>query len=227
MAGIDSFTKLLLHFDGADASVFFGDSATGKALTTYGNAQIDTAQSKFGGASGLFDGTGDLIDFPDTPDVDMAAGDFTVDFWIRTAQTTDGMLCGQSSNAGSDIAFYFRINSTANKMTFYIYDTAGRSVVSATSINNGNWHHIAGVRYSNEMKLYINGVSEGTPVGSLGTIPDRTTRFAIGRMGEYDGVYFNGWIDEFRISKGIARWTANFTPPTKAYSRDSDFFLFM
>ncbi|MDI6787615.1 MAG: hypothetical protein QME51_04520, partial [Planctomycetota bacterium] len=78
----DAYTKALLHFDGTDASTTFIDES-GKIWTRYGNAQIDTAQSKFGGASGLFDGAGDYITTPDHNDFNLGSGNFTVDLRVR------------------------------------------------------------------------------------------------------------------------------------------------
>ena len=82
---VDEYTKLLLHCDGADGSTTFIDSATGKTITASGNAQIDTAQYKFGGASGLFDGTNDFLYTPNHADFTFGTGDFTIDFWVRLA----------------------------------------------------------------------------------------------------------------------------------------------
>ena len=106
----DSYTVALLHFNGADASTTFIDES-GKTWTASGNAQIDTAQSKFGGASGLFDGTGDSITTPDHADFDVGSGDFTVDFWMRQNTAWTGGVLGQYS--GSDFS------------PFMIYNNAG------------------------------------------------------------------------------------------------------
>jgi hypothetical protein len=85
-AGSDGYTVVLLHMNGSDASTTFTDNAfggLGHTWTANGNAQIDTAQSKFGGASGLFDGNGDYISTPDSDDFFFSAGDFTFDTWVR------------------------------------------------------------------------------------------------------------------------------------------------
>lgn len=82
-----------------------------------------------------------------------------------------------------------------------------------------DWHHIAQVRYGNTMTLYIGGVAQTTTANVTGiTCANSPNKVAIGRRGESNSLYWNGWLDEFRFSKGIARWTANFTPPTMAYS---------
>ncbi len=221
--GLDSDVKLLLHLDGADAATTTTDASdSGHVATFVASAQLDTAQKKFGTSSLLLNGSTDYITFPDHADWNFGSGDFTIDFWIKSTQATGALVCGQLNNAGGDLSFYFYLNLTANKITFRVQDTSGHSVTSTTSVNDGAWHHITGVRYNDEMKLYINGVSEGTPIGSLGTVPNRSTLLAIGRGGEYNGLYYDGWVDEFRISKGVARWTANFTIPTVAYFLDTN-----
>lgn len=216
----DSYTKLLLHCDGTDASTTFtDDSGTGKVTTAVANAQIDTAQSKFGGASCLLDGTGDYLSIPDNDDFCFGALDFTVDFWIR--RNEDGVnryLCGQSDAAGANRAFEMTFLSANTIICRWWAGGVNKDVSSSpnTITNDSNWHHVAVVRYGNNLVLYIDGVG-GTAKDITGLTNDNSnTIFAIGAMGLYAD-YTNGWIDEFRISKGIARWTGNFTPPTNRH----------
>lgn len=222
MAVDDSYTKSLLHFDGADGSNTFTDES-GKTWTAHGNAQIDTAQSKFGGASGLFDGTGDYIDTPDHADWSMGSNDFTVDFWIRR----NAINARQWVFGNMDSSSYFTTASFGagiqadNKVEIIVVrdnSTLVQPISSGTITSTSAWNHIAIVRYGNTVTLYINGVADGTGDVTGWTVKDSSSKFTIGRPGEYNGLYWNGWIDEFRISKGIARWTSNFTPPSKAYA---------
>jgi hypothetical protein len=97
------------------------------------------------------------------------------------------------------------------------YNTAFRALVSTTTMSDtATWHHIAVVGSSGTIKIYIDGVAQGN-TAAQGTIIDSSSSYGVGRAGDYSGLYFNGWIDEFRVSKGIARWTSNFTPPTAPY----------
>jgi len=226
MAGNDSYTVSLLHMNGADASVVFTDGAFGgtHTWTTYGNAQIDTAQSKFGGASGLFDGAGDYIDTPDSTDWTMGSGDFTVDAWIKIFSLwVQQALIGQcnSEGVGNSVSFQLLVGSDNKPWGRVFY--GGMSYVTALkndALSANTWYHIALVRYGANLTIYVNGVPGGT-VGNIGTqtLNDSATKLAVGRVGEYAGNYFNGWIDELRISKGIARWTADFSSslPTGEY----------
>lgn len=216
--GYDIYTKAMLHMNGSDGSVTFGDEIS-KVWTANGNAQIDTAQFKFGAASGLFDGAGDYVDTPDHVDFDVGSGDFTIDFWVKRNSTGAAYVCGQADSA-------FNVSSESVKIWFGASNTVNGSitqgstaynVTSTATITDTNWHHIAIVRSGNSLKIYIDGINDGTRDVTGITANNSSYKFAIGRPGEFNGVYFNGWIDEFRFSKGIARWTANFTPPTSEY----------
>ena len=210
------YTKLLLHLNGTDGGTTLTDSShSNHSVTAVGNAQLDTAQSKFGGASGLFDGTGDYLTVPDSADFAFGDGNFTIDFWLRF-------------NATSGTQFFFdHYTNDNNRQLFYSSGTGGeyRNIIGGIVKTDlsvadfgfvaGNWYHIAIVRNGNVWTMYKNGTSIAT-VTETTTFPDYTGNFTIGAY--YDGSSgFNGWIDEFRISKGVARWTANFTPPTAEY----------
>ncbi len=89
--GVDPNVDLLLHFTGADASTTFTDSSPSpKTFTAVGNAQIDTAQKKFGSASAQFDGSGDCIHTPDTAHLELGSGDWTLDFWVKFNDVAGG-----------------------------------------------------------------------------------------------------------------------------------------
>ena len=214
MAGLDSYVKLLLHCDGTDAATSFPDSsASAHTVTANGNAQVDTAQSKFGGASGLFDGTGDYLSVPDSADWDFGSGDFTIDMWIRpTSVSGFKMLYSQYVSDPSRQLLYIENG------TLKFYAAGSISVAfSGGSVVIDVWQHIALVRNGDTWKLYIDGVSGGSTTVS-GTLPDLAALITIGKQ-DWTGneFYYVGHNEEIRVSKGIARWTTNFTPPTAAY----------
>lgn len=224
----DDYTKVLLHFDGADASTSVTDAAFGASethtWTASGDAQIDTAASKFGGASGLFDGTGDYWSTPDSTDFTLGTDDFTIDFWFNcTAPAgTARRICGQADGSGTASTISFSIRrSTANVIASGVVFGSTEFGVSTTStftdaVNTG-WHHYALVRNGANLTVYIDGVQEATRADLSGAPNDSANALSIGRLGEAAGFEWLGWIDEFRLSVGIARWTANFTPPTAPY----------
>jgi hypothetical protein len=222
LAGIDSFAKLVLHCDGVDASTTFTDSSLSpKTVTANNSAQIDTAQSKFGGASGLFSvGTLDYLSVPNNTDWNLGAigsgNDWTLDFWIRfnTKTTIMGLICPQASAGGNGWQLYWDTSNLA-------LSSDGSTNTVAWNPSTATWYHVAIVKSGTTITAYIDG-------SSIGTFPDRgmnndSQNLYIGVQAQPSAgdLYFDGWLDEIRISKGIARWTANFTPPTSAYSANT------
>lgn len=227
-AGNDQYTKVLLHMDGADASTTFTDSNAGGSARTWtaaGDAQIDTAQSKFGGASGLFDGTGDYVSTPDHADFTLGSGDFTIDirFRVNDAGGAFMMLAGQTDATGAESANSAWFIGRTSGNVIYAAVTSGTTQTQVTgttqftnAVNTG-WHKAALVRTGNVLKLLVDGVQEGGNVAFSGAVNDSTASLAIGRRGDQASLYWNGWLDEFRMSVGIARWTGNHTPSALAY----------
>ncbi|HOW36576.1 MAG TPA: SpvB/TcaC N-terminal domain-containing protein [Candidatus Omnitrophota bacterium] len=221
----DPFTKLLMHADGVDGSAMFLDSSVSEhSITANGNAQIDTDQFKFNGASGLFDGAGDYLSISDSDDWNFGAGDFTVDAWIRFDSTANTQtIIGQWNDGGH---YWFITWYQPSALLFFAARngdspiTDDIQVLKSWSPVVNTWYHIALVRNENAFTLYVDGSSIGTETDDS-PIADLTGGLSIGRRG-YDGLEcFNGWMDELRISKGIARWTENFIPPTEPYSQDN------
>lgn len=209
----------LLHFDGADASTTFTDETGLRTWTAGGNAQIDTASSVFGGASGLFDGTGDYISTPAHADFDFGSGNFTIEMWVTPANLSGlKMLAGQIA-AGTYAPIRMELN--ASNYNFLISATVGgpwvggTTTLSAPATGAGTADHVAFVRNGSTFTLYVNGVSKGTRTHS-GALYSSTDQMRFGATNS-DAYSHNGWIDEARITKGVARYTANFTPPTAAF----------
>ena len=214
----DQYTKLLLHFNGADASTTFTDE-TGKTATVAGNAQIDTAQSKFGGASGLFDGTGDNINFADSNDWNFGTSDFTIDFWIRFNSAID---CNPISQFVDGSNYWLvLIYITDGKLYFYGKD-AGTSIgyfstTNAQTWNANTWYHIEIARSGSSCYMFKDGTSLAVTVTTAwGTLPDLAAPLYIGDRSD-GGNGVNGWIEEVRVSKNIARHTGSFTVKAKEY----------
>jgi len=222
----DAFTTVLLHFDGTDASTTFTDDNAGgsaKTWTAAGNAQLDTGISpKFGTASALFDGTDDAIRAADHADFTLAAGDFTIDcrFYVSGGAGASRFVWGQSDSGAGAATTSTRVGlNTSNQLVAGAFvGSTLFSVTSTTTFTAAGWHHLAFVRTGDTLKLFIDGVQEGGDVAITGSINDSANQFAIGALGELTVQTWNGLIDEFRYSVGVARWTSNFTPPTAAYN---------
>jgi hypothetical protein len=210
MSGNDAFAKLLLHMDGADGSTTFIDSsAAARTMTAVGNVQIDTTQSVFGGASGLFDGTGDVITAAGHADFNFT-GDFTFDCRMRmNGANNPQALIGVGGQPGGQIL----VRPTGAVLVY----AANSLIVNAGAVAFGatTWYHIAVVRVGTAWTVYRDGVSYATGT-SANTWGNATDTLEIGDTisGAFD---FGGWMDEVRLSN-IARWTADFTPPTEEYS---------
>jgi hypothetical protein len=225
--GNDSYTKVLLHFDGVDASTTFTDSNRGGSAHTWtaaGNAQIDTAQSVFGGASGLFDGVGDYTSTPDHADFALGSSDFTIELNFRI-NGSDGVqiyFAGQGdaafSAAGTSFILY---RSAAGNVHAAVSNGTTYTILSTPSLyttaSNPGWHHLEFSRSGNFAYLFIDGVLAAGPGAFSGSVPDVTNVLLVGGAGGSGSGVFNGWIDEFRLSVGIARHTAAFTVPTVSY----------
>jgi hypothetical protein len=219
--GNDSYTKSLLHMNGTDGSTTFTDSAVGGShtWTAHGDAQIDTAGYKFGGAGGLFDGNGDYLTTPDSEDFEFASYDFTIDFWYKAISTASnfGIYSRKTASGigpdGNNVA----IMDNGTNIVVYVYGTDNNPILSAASFgarSTTEFVHYALVRSGSNWRTYRNGVYVTEVTSTLGIHDSDSTSVSIG---EYANQFLHGWLDEVRISKGIARWTSNFTPPVIEY----------
>ena len=221
----DANTKYLIHCDGADASTTFTDEL-GHTVTRTGNGQVDTAQSKFGGAAYLGDGSGDNVSIADHADLDVGTGNWTIDFWLRWNGTPNNCWLFHKGHDSPNSTYTFMCQCWPGSNWIYIQINNGGTVVSAMqqswTPSADTWYHLAFVRSGTSLFLFIDGVKKTGDMSyqafaSGAACPTTTDPLKIGSY--QDASYsFKGWIDEIRISKGTARWTADFTPPTEAYT---------
>jgi hypothetical protein len=212
----------LCHGEGTDGQTTFTDSAGAKPVSRGGNTQVDTAQFKFGAASVLFDGGDDTLICTTAladPDFAFGAGDFSIDFWMRIPGIQNSQLIDFRFNVG-DLAPGIRIDSTG----VIFYDTNVNRIQSAAGVIVTNtWQHVALCRQGTSTRLFVGGTQVGsTYIGADNLIIGGTSGRPIWGA-RTDGLLdYNGWIDEMRITKGRADFTANFTPPVAAYSALGD-----
>jgi hypothetical protein len=217
--GVDAYTKLLLHLDNNVT-----DSENTPKTVTNNGVTFSSSVKKFGTHSGVFDGSSYLT-VPDSDDFAFGNGDFTIDSWVNYSDLSGHRtLCGQWPS-GSSTLWYCNHRGAEGKLEIYFQKNGAEVAyyVTQASVNftTNTWHHIAFVRSGNNCYIFADGVSKtldcstafsstdvGNPAGLL----------LIGTNREASLVNFmQGKIDELRISKGIARWTSNFTPPAGAY----------
>jgi hypothetical protein len=205
--------------NGSDGSTTFTDSNdVGRTFTAVGNAQIDTAQYKFGGASGLFDGTGDYLTAPNSADFNFGSGDFTIEAWVRLNATGQFHVVVNQS-AGSSRGWILDVTS-GDKLRLYGYITSWQELgISTTSLSTGAWYHCAATREGTSFRVFLDGVLEDTTVISGAIVAENSNLLHVGHYLLASGAhrYMNGWIDDLRITKGVARYTGNFTAPTAAF----------
>lgn len=211
---MNPITSLLLHFNGTNGSTSIIDSSPSpKSFSVASNAQLTTTDPKFGTACLLLDGSSDWIQCPGHNDFVLGSVDFTIECFIKTTDNNFALFDFYTSGQNGWQVFI----TSAGKLSFYA--ASSQVVVSSISINTGNWIHIAITRQGTSLKLWINGVQDGSVTNST-NMNYLTSIFAIGaqvanRNGAYD---LSGSVDEVHIRKGEAVYTADFTPPTNELS---------
>ena len=207
----------LLHFDQSPIL-----DQRDKTWTPAGDAHISTDQSKFGGASLRLDGAGDYISTPHSTDFNTETP-FTVECWFRAAvlPSVSGQakyLCSKLDTNTYQRGFILAINATDRP--FFTLGNGSAEVnvsdVSFPQIETDRWYHIAGTFDGTTMRLFLDGVM--LPETHVVTPANSTSgALQIGRDVNFSLRYWNGWIDDFRFTQGVARYTSNFTPPTAAH----------
>jgi YD repeat-containing protein len=218
--------SLLLHMDGANASTTYTDNAPApKPYIGAGAAQLSAAAPKYGTASLLLDGVNSSLSTPSDTVFDLGTI-YTIEFFIKPATLTPNFgvvhrgFYTTTSNTWADLSFSIRhIGSGTVRFYFYATTNANEQFIDVpNAVAPGIWKHIAMVRNGTAGQIFIDGTSAGT-ISALNTPAASTQPLKVGLWDYSAGnEYFNGNLDELRITKGVARYTANFTPPTQAFA---------
>ncbi len=219
-AGEDPYfanVSLLLRGDGANGSTVFTDSSLNNfTMSSFGNAQISTVESKYGGSSMYFDGAGDYIQSPSSSAFAYGTGDFTVEMWLYPINGVSGFRTFYNNllSAGNNNGFYlwtqpasagfYSIDLLPSDVA-YIIDSSGNNIAAAA------WSHFAVCRSGTTVRIFVNGSQVST--ATMTTNITATQIRLANPLGNSSGADWNGYIDDLRITKGVARYTANFTPP--------------
>jgi hypothetical protein len=203
-------TQLLLNYTNAGVI----DNAMMNNLETVGNAQISTTQSKWGGSSIAFDGTGDVLISKELGAAfTYGTGDYTIEFWVypTTGATNQRAILGRENTGNVSVPYIYLKQTSGYLAVYYSSDIASTS----SAIAQNTWTHIAVCRASGTTRIFVNGTQDGSGADTTNLIsPNFIT---IGASGSGASVPFTGYLDDLRITKGFARYTANFTVPTAPF----------
>ncbi len=202
-------TQFLCNF--TNAGIF--DQTAKTVLETVGDAKVSTTQYKYGTGSMYFDGTGDYLKVPDNINLRMESGSFTIEFWWYPVSIASYQTLFDKGYTGAGALLFQTGNGDGRTI---IYAGGSSIITSNTAVSTNTWTHIALVRNGSTLTLYQNGNSVGSNTNS--TNFSNTSIMGIG--GNHSGLTFygvNGYFDDLRVTKGYARYTANFTAPTAAF----------
>ena len=194
-----------------------------KTVYAQGNAKLSTAQKKFGTASLALDGTGDYATVAIQPDFEFGTDAWCIEAWVyNTTQPASNQVIVDLRTDNPQVAPTFYINATTNSLRMAVNGSAVIDSGSAFPLNT--WTHIALAKSGTSTKMFING----SQVGSTYTDTNTYIQGAVTIGARFDGTTaFNGYIDDVRISKGVARYTTTFTAPTSALLGDLDTVLLL
>lgn len=216
---IDAYTKSVSSFDGTDEDQSYTDPIAGEA-TFYGTAKLSAAEKKFGATSLLLDGDSDYITYTDSSSWDLWNSDTTIDFWMRMTTVASGVYTVISQYQDSVNTWFVFIRTDLGKIQLRgvmggaaKYDYQGTFVPEADT-----WYHIAIVKHSSSFLMFVNGFSVSVSEVSAWSAPSALSGALLIGSQSGSAYFFPGYIDELRVSQGIARWTSNFTPPSTPYT---------
>ena len=211
-------TSLLLNFDNAAVRDLSGK----RVLTTYGNARIVTNTKKYGNGAMYFDGSGDYFQVDDSDLFNFGSGDFTIEAWIRpTSLPTAGFypcIIGQRNSVSVNHSFTFSLwpgglptmefNSSGSN------SSGSYAAASGTAVTPNVWTHVAATRKNGVLRIFQDGILTATNNNANFSIFNSTASIKIGAFdsGPWSGSYFSGFMDDIRVTRGVARYETNFTP---------------
>ena len=214
---LTAITNTSLLLSGTDAGII-DKSQSVKTITLNGDVKSSTTQSKYLTSSMYFDGTGDYLSVPYDAGFNMGATtDFTMEAWVyQINQTGNHTVFAQYNGAGT-------AHSTANghrwifwiddgRVQLYQYPDMNTQLIDSGTLNLNTWNHVAVTREGSVFRLFVNGTQVDTFTSStveIGFLNDPLT------VGSYNSTgYFNGYLSDVRITKGLARYTARLHPTT-------------
>jgi len=219
-----SQVSLLLHGDGANGSTTIVDSSPSpKTVTVVGDAQISTAiADPFGNTTKgviAFDGSGDELISQSVSENNFGTDDWTIEFWILSTQITRVDPFGWDLGYANPGWAAFILNLSGSGSMSWYENTNQRITANGTGWNNGSWNHVAITRSGNSVRMFLNGTQVGFTYTTSFSYGANPSGFIVGNVSDKTGGQgpLDGYIDDLRITKGVARYTSNFTPPTAPF----------
>ena len=201
----------------ADSSPFVDNSFYASAITNSGT-QFNTDNKKYGAGSAYFiRSESDQLSVATNSNLDLT-GTFTIEGWVYLTGHPSGLnsICGKWGGSNYSYLVTLQSSGSAASTTLVVYFNEGSTgpsfSFSTPTLNTGGWHHIALVRNGNSLLAFLNGTQVGSTQSYSGTPATRAGALTIGSAGA-DGHHFDGFIDDLRITRGVARYTTTFTPP--------------
>jgi hypothetical protein len=203
--------SLLLHMNGSNGSTTFTDtSATAHTITVFGDAQVTTTSPKFGTGALLLDGAGDYLSAPSHSSLTFGTGDFTIEAWVRfDTVSTRQYIFSQRDTGG--FTLYLLADGRLSGLAPGLNTVTEASATMAVD----TWHHVAFTRSGTSYNVWVDGV--GSSTATFSGLNGASGTSYIGYRGSDTIELLDGRIDDLRITKGVARYTATFTPPTAAF----------
>lgn len=213
--------SLLLHMDGSDGSTTFVDSSSYSHPSTSNEVVISTTQSKFGGSSAYIPTALSYIQFNSDSSLQLGNADYTLEgFIFSTTGSGGGIVISKGDPYASSEFALMRYD--ANNLRYYPTNSGGTTFtgpdVGQSNLSPDTWYYFAICRSGNEYRFYLDGILQTTITNTTTTITSDPlligySQWFFSGQGAPAGVY----IDELRITKGVARYTANFAPPTSPF----------
>jgi hypothetical protein len=219
-----SQVTLLISGDGTNGSQSFTDlSNSPRSITAVGNAQVNTTTKKYGTGSMYFDGSGDYLSIPYSSSFDFGTGDFTIELWYKSTNTTENthatfIACysGTAGATSTNSTWSFKYSGSSGSIEFAYYNGSWGDQITSVGASDQQWHHLAVSRSGTDLRMFKDGIIIKTVTGFNVPLTGAGQVCTIGYQSQDANSYINGYMDDIRITKGVARYTANFTPPTYA-----------
>ena len=225
----DNYAKLLLHGNGAQGSSIVGDSSRSQnSVFTIGGVVADTSQYKFGRSSILFDGSTGYLSIPNNSNFNFSYFDFAIDFWINFSNL-DNPIIPLLTNMDASVANGWTLSLNNNGLEFANWSNAQTVDVFSLippyifTLSTKVWYHFAITRQNPNpiigtsfYRFFFNGLDIGKTTTASSTLSNSVSSLLIG-TNSTQTAFFNGFINELRISKGIVRWIKPFVPYTHPY----------